>query len=109
MALWDKLLKKQVICDFYEDNQAAVQILRSGRNPSLRHIGRTHKISLKWLSEVLTNNPQFMRLSYCDTKDMCADIFTKAFSNPEKYQHALQLISHYFPQEVNKRKKKIFS
>ena len=37
----------------HEDNRAALQIVRSGRNPTLRHLRRTHKVCTTWLCEAL--------------------------------------------------------
>ena len=53
LDLWEALFDRKVDCIFYEDNQAAIQILRSGKNPNLRHVNRTHGINIKWLHEVL--------------------------------------------------------
>ena len=36
---------------FLEDNQAMIRITKTGRNPTMRHIGRTRRISLAWLAE----------------------------------------------------------
>ena len=35
-----------------EDSQATMEILKSGKNPALRHIARTHRVNLAWLSDV---------------------------------------------------------
>ena len=38
---------------FHKDNAAMICIYRSGKNPTMRHIGRTHRISASWLHEHL--------------------------------------------------------
>ena len=48
-------------------------------------------------------------MKYINTKDQIADIFTKGFTNPEKYSHALDLINHFTPAKVEKRPKRHFS
>ena len=101
LDLWEKLLCRRVVCNFYEDNQAAIQLLRSGKNPSMKHANRTHKISFMSIHETMMNDPKYLRLFYCDTNDMCADIFTKAFTNPDKWDHARRLIGVYKPGECN--------
>ena len=73
--------------------------MRSGKNPNMRHMGRTHKISVKWIHEQLTRDTKHLRAVYCDTKDMAADIFTKPFANPEKWAHARKLIGIFEPGE----------
>eukprot|EP00969_Alexandrium_andersonii_P181715 8030120-Alexandrium_andersonii.AAC.1 len=56
-------------------------IIRSGNNPTLRYLHRTHRVSVQWLHE------RFFRFSgrshrdeYEDSADMKADIYTKAFN-----------------------------
>jgi hypothetical protein len=73
----DKMLSRPVTMHFYEDNEAAELIIKSGRNPALRHVGRTHKVDMDWLHE-LHENKTFV-LHGCPTQYMKADIHTKAF------------------------------
>ena len=100
-----------------EDNQAALQVITTGKNPTMRHMGRTQNICVKWLHEVFTPDPAALpatiarlkaelarlerrargppancTIEYCDTKLMAADIFTKAFTSREKWLHAIALI-----------------
>ena len=56
LDLWDAILngKAKLLAhhkpslQFLEDNEAAIRILRSGRNPTMRHISRTHGVQLAW-------------------------------------------------------------
>ena len=36
---------------FKEDNQAMIRVCETGRNPTMRHIGRLHGVSVAWLAE----------------------------------------------------------
>ena len=74
-----------------EDNDAMIRICTTGRNPTMRHINRTHGISIRWLYEQFKGKAN--ELHYCPTDLQCADIFTKAFDNPEKWHHAHMLIN----------------
>ena len=74
-----------------EDNQATLQILKSGKNPALRHVARTHRVNLAWRSEVFRKSDQ-MSIEYCRTAEQAADIMTKGFTNPETWKHATALI-----------------
>ena len=68
------------------DNQAMIAIIRSGRNPTMRHLPRVHRISIAWLHERL-GNPETkdnVDLIDTDTEHMAADIYTKAFTDPQK-------------------------
>ena len=57
----------------------------------MRHIGRTHGVCVRWLHERF--NDVHNQLHYCPTDKQCADIFTKAFDNPEKWAHAHLLVN----------------
>ena len=75
----------------WEDNQAPLQVLKTGKNPTMRHLGRTHRVNLAWLSEVFRDNKQ-VSVKYCQSADQAADILTKAFSNPHQWRHVCGLI-----------------
>ena len=54
MQLWDILLgagNGKLRAIFKEDNEAAIKILTSGKNPTMRHMQRTHGLDLAWLCE----------------------------------------------------------
>jgi hypothetical protein len=60
----------------------------------MRHIGRVHRISVGWLHERL-GNPETKdrcRIFYEDSANMRADIYTKGFTDSEKWAHAQSLI-----------------
>ena len=85
------VLQRPVKLLFQEDNQATIQILKTRKNPTLRHLNRIHRINVSWLCEVFRNLKE-VELVYCKTDVMAADIFTKAFTNPIKWNAALDLI-----------------
>ena len=51
MQLWDVLLGRPVDLQCLEDNQAMMRVVETGRNPTMRYIGRTHGVSIAWLHE----------------------------------------------------------
>ena len=82
---------------FHEDNAAMRCICRSGRNPTMRHIGRTHRIAVSWLHEVLGKEldrigPDDIETWYTNSDRMRADIYTKAFTDSTKWEHATKMI-----------------
>ena len=38
----------------FEDNEAVIKMIIKGRSPTLRHVSRTHRVALDWLSIELT-------------------------------------------------------
>ena len=52
-----------------------IQVCKTGRNPTMRHIERTHKMCVSWLHEMLTAKE--FELLYEVTANQAADIFTK--------------------------------
>ena len=91
LDLWDVALGRRVKLDFYEDNQATLIVIKTGRNPTMRHLGRTHRVDLSFLVETFKNNSD-LTIKYCVTSEQCADILTKAFTNAPRWLHACELI-----------------
>ena len=57
LQLWDVLGPNMEPPMFHEDNQAVILIIMSGRNPTMRHLGRVHRISVQWMHENLGKHP----------------------------------------------------
>ena len=55
MTLWDLVLGRKAGIDVMEDNDATIVIVKTGRNPSLRHVSRTPGVNVAWLHEVFQN------------------------------------------------------
>ena len=66
----------RVILVILEDNEAVIKMILKGRNPTQRHVGRTHRIDLDWLIENTREDPS-MNMKYVNTKKQIADVFTK--------------------------------
>ena len=50
LELWSVVLDRPDLrITFHEDNQAMIKVMESGRNPTMRHVGRTHRVSIAWL------------------------------------------------------------
>ena len=89
-----KIIKEgsELQVNFYEDNQTALHVMKTGKNPNMRHLSRTHKVCTNWLHEVFDQDPT-VKLIYSDSLEMCADIFTKEFYEKDKWIRATDLIS----------------
>eukprot|EP00969_Alexandrium_andersonii_P355618 15444814-Alexandrium_andersonii.AAC.1 len=51
LALWETLLERKVDAFVRGDNQACFQIAKSGSNPAVRHLERTHRCDVQWVHE----------------------------------------------------------
>ena len=67
----------------------------------MRYLGRTHGVSVSWLHEVCNRGD--IELVYEESSRMCADIYTKAFTDVAKWQTACWLINIADPAEMKKR------
>ena len=98
LQMWEVVLNRPLVIQFMEDNMAAIRIVQTGKNPSLRHLGRTHKVDLQWVHERL-HDGQFS-IEYCPSCDMAADIFTKHFTDGDRWRSACWLIGHLVPAQA---------
>ena len=77
LQLWDMVLERPVRLLFQEENHATIQFLKIQKNPTLRHLNRTHIVNV-------SKNLKEVGLKCCKTDEMAADIFTEAFTNSIK-------------------------
>ena len=90
-ALWWTLLPQRQRFMFHEDNQTMVRVAEIGRNPTMRYLSRTHRVSVAWLHE--TPSQQNIGLMYEVSFRMCADIYIKAFTEATKWQAVCDFIN----------------
>ena len=92
--LWDLLLPSGYVATFHEDNTAMIRVVTTGKNPSMKHLGRVHGVGIAFLHERIASEIKDpVLLKYEESKNMAADIYTKAFTDPEKWCHACNLIN----------------
>ena len=71
-----------------EDNESTFQIIKTGKNLTMRHISRTHGVNVQWLHDVY--NKGLLNMVYTRTEAQLADVFTKTFRDPLKYASAVR-------------------
>ena len=88
LDLWEVLLPKGFTSVFHEDNQAMIQVIKTGRNPTMRHLHRVRRISVAWLHERLGPVPgrDSVSVEYIASSDMCVDVYTKRFTDPDAWK-----------------------
>ena len=58
----------------------------------MRYLHRTHRVSVAWLHEVFGGD--HLKMVYELSAKMCADIFTKAFTDKVAWNSVCELINH---------------
>ena len=56
-----------VMLHVFEDNEALIKMIIKGRSPTMRHVSRTHRFAVDWLSDRI-NLDSDIKIRYIDTK-----------------------------------------
>ena len=91
LSIWETMTGKSPKLLFHDDNQGMIGVVRSGKNPTMRHLERTHGISITSMHEHFKKSNYV--LMYEVTSKMAADIHTKGFKNPLAWKRACMLIN----------------
>ena len=51
LDMWDVLVGRGHRVIFHDDNESMIKVCRTGKNPTTRHLLRTHGVSVAWLKE----------------------------------------------------------
>ena len=98
LSIWETLTGRSPKLLFHDDNQGMIGVVRSGRNPTMRHLERTHGIAITSLHKHFTRENYV--LMYEVTSKMAADIHTKGFKNPLSWKRACMLINLLDPGDI---------
>ena len=97
LSIWEGILPKLALrC--HEDNQPMIRVLETGRNPTMCYLHRTHRVSVAWLHEA--HKRKDFILNYEQSERMCADIYTKSFTDAGKWEAACELINIVDPKKL---------
>ena len=88
--------RQEAVLYVFEDNEAVIKTIIKGRNLTMRHVSRTHRVALDWLFDRI-NLDSLIQFKYIDTKNQFADILTKGNFTRDEWNHLLNLfnISHF--------------
>ena len=86
LDLRETVFNRDIDLEVLEDNEAAIQILKTGRNPSLRHVSRVQGVSIASAHEIIQHPRR--KLIYQWTGGQRADILTKIFKDKVGWEAA---------------------
>ena len=66
--------RQEALLYVFEDNEAVIEMIMKGRNPTMRHVSRTHRVVLDWLFDRISLDPK-IQIKDIDTKNQLAHIF----------------------------------
>ena len=71
-----------------------IRVIETGRNPTMRYLHRTHRISIATLHEIITGQVADTKIDceYTASNEMAADIVTKGFTDKVKWVHAARSV-----------------
>ena len=87
--LWEALLQREVKIKLYEDNQAALRIIETGYSPKLRHIGKSQRVDIAFVSDCCAQCGVLPE--YIATDKQKGDFLTKNLAR-DKFCKALDLV-----------------
>ena len=106
LDICDKVLPEDYQALFHEDNNAMIRVIKTGRNPTMRYLHRTHRISIAVLHEIIHgkgSSDKEVHIKYTPSCDMAADIFTKGFTDKVKWNHAIRAIGIVKTSKIGKK------
>ena len=86
----------------FVDNQAMIEVVRTGRNPTMRHLSRVRGVAIGFLHEQYQTG--LIRMEYITTSLMAADIYTKGFTDAAKWFTLCGLINVISDGEISSGK-----
>ena len=84
--------RQEALLYVFEDNEAVIKMIIKGRSPTMRHVSRTHRVTLDWLFDRINLDPK-LQIKYIDTKNQLADILTKGNFTRDEWNHLLNLFN----------------
>ena len=89
--LLEEMLGKRLTLRCLIDNTQAIQAMRNGYSKRLRHLQRTHRVSIGVMHDLITDPDMMVEVVHVPTTEQKADIFTKALT-PAAFQNAVAML-----------------
>ena len=71
---------QEAVLYVFEDNEAVIKMIITGRSPTMRHVSRTHRVALDWLFDRI-NLDSRIQIKYVDTKTNSQTFLPKEISH----------------------------
>ena len=84
--------QSESLLTIFEDTELVIKMIIEGRSPAMRHVSRTHRVALVWLSDIL-NLYSKIQIKYVDTKNQFADMLTKESFTCDERNRLLRLLN----------------
>jgi hypothetical protein len=91
ITFWSLVFQREVVFTFHEDNQTMIRIMTTGKNYAMRYATRTARLPIAWMHERFQAGD--INLKYEVSAQMAADIYTKAFTDADKWLTACWMIN----------------
>ena len=92
LVLWEEVKGQSVNLAVAEDNQAAVRIIISGKNPNMRYLSRTQRVDIARLNQFYEE--KLFTFVDCPTEYQAANMMTKAICDSREWMRHLQTTGH---------------
>ena len=89
--LLEEMLQKRLVLRCLIDNTKAIQAIKNGYSKRLRHLQRTHRVSIGVMHDLITDLEMMVVVLHVSTTEQKADIFTKALT-PAAFQRAASML-----------------
>ena len=77
----------------FEDTEAVIKMIIKGKSPTMRHVSKTHRVSLDWLFDRINLDPK-IQIRYIDTQHPMADILTKGHFTRVEWNNIPLFVQH---------------
>ena len=77
---------KEAMLYIFEEKEAVIKMIIKGRSPTMRHVSRTHRVTLGWLFDRINLDPK-IQIKYIDTRNQLADILKKGNFTRDEWNH----------------------
>ena len=96
--LLEQCLGIRVPIRIHEDNTAAITAALKGYTPAMRYLPRTQRIAVSFISEIINNEGNRIRIFHQQTATQKGDVFTKELGSADFWK-AMKLLK-YMPKAM---------